>query len=243
MGKWLACDWPLPERVRAYYSERRGGVSQAPYDSFNLGDHVGDDPLSVAANRQQLCEGLAIDRILWLNQVHGHTCIEYENWQPGIAADAITARKPGQVCAVLTADCLPILLADEDGTQVAAVHGGWRSLAEDILARTVQQFDSNKLSAYLAPAISQAAFEVGAEVRETFMSISQEYGKAFKEGASGKFMADLYHIARTQLAMFGVNEVYGGERCTFSESDCFFSYRRDGVTGRQVSLLWIDFSE
>ncbi|MEC8444191.1 MAG: peptidoglycan editing factor PgeF [Pseudomonadota bacterium] len=234
-------DWPLPEGVHARFSGRRGGVSVAPYDSFNLGDHVGDDPAAVQANRQALLKGLpGAQQIQWLEQVHG-TAI-YEMPRFGVpAGDASFTLEPGCVCAVMTADCLPVLFASLDGTQVAAAHAGWRGLEAGILLRTLDTFDDpGQVTAYLAPAIGPTAFEVGPEVKAAFdHSFAGAPGACFQPGDGDRWWCDLYQLARFQLTQAGVHSVFGGDACTFTQRDEYFSYRRDGVTGRQASLIWI----
>lgn len=229
--------------VHAVFTRRSGGVSLPPFDSFNLGDHVGDSTDAVSSNRQLLAHKLGLKSIQWLSQVHGARVINDHDWQPGIEADAITTKTPGFACAVLTADCLPILLANHQGSQVAAIHGGWRSLAAGIIANTVACFDTNdSLSAYLGPAIGPKAFEVGPEVREQFVALNPLLVSAFTASQNpGHYYANIYQIATQELQSLGVHRVYGGTQCTLTQSNDFFSYRRERQTGRQASLLWIDF--
>jgi YfiH family protein len=239
----LAADWPAPPQVRAYTSLRHGGVSRAPYDSFNLGDHVGDDPGAVAANRARLRQALALPgEPRWLRQVHGTRVVEAAGASPDTEADASYTLERGVVCAVLTADCLPVLLCDRAGTRVAAAHAGWRGLAAGVLERSVAALGvpGNEVVAWLGPAIGPTAFEVGAEVRAAFVQVDPAGVDAFKPNARGRFDADIYALARTRLLAAGVAAIYGGGGCTHSDAQRFFSYRRDGVCGRMASLIWLD---
>jgi len=230
-------DWPLPDGVCAFYSGRRGGVSLPPYHSFNLGDHVGDQPDAVIANRAALLKALpGADRIQWLTQVHGIDIIKAP--AEGIPeADASVTAQAGVACAVMTADCLPVLFCNTEGTQVAAAHAGWRGLASGVLIETLAQFpDPSQVTAYLAPAIGPQAFEVGPDVCEAFANAPQE---CFQAGEGDRWYCDLFELARWQLRSAGIRAVYGGDICTFSDPQGYFSFRRDGTTGRQVSLIWI----
>jgi YfiH family protein len=233
-------DWPAPANVRALMTTRVGGVSGGPWASLNLGDHVGDDPAHVAANRV-LLRGALPGEPGWLRQVHGARVVETGG--DDIEADARFSRTPGQVCAVLTADCLPVLFCDHTGRVVAAAHAGWRGLAGGVLEATVAAMavPPDDILAWLGAAIGPYAFEVGDDVRAAFLAQHSETAAAFApQGAPGKWLADLYALARIRLARAGVTAVYGGGRCTFSEADAFFSYRRDGVTGRMAALVWLD---
>lgn len=235
-------DWPLPAGVRAASTTRLGGVSVGAYGGFNLGDHVGDDPHAVAANRVALARALALPSPPpWLTQVHGCTVAGPDD-PPGIAADARYADRPGVACAVLTADCLPLLLCSDDGRGVAAVHCGWRGLAAGIVGRAVACFAAAPaaLSAWLGPAIGPAAFEVGAEVREAFLSTDSGATDCFVASGGGRWLADLFGLARRALTAAGVQRVYGGGVCTVADPQRFYSYRRDGGTGRMASLVWRD---
>lgn len=231
-----------------------GGVSTGPWRSFNLADHVGDDPLAVAANRRMLQRALDLETPpLWLQQVHGIDVIFWDGarggkWSPPPCADASFSRTPGLACVVMTADCLPVLFCDPAGTTVAAAHAGWRGLAGGVLRATVAAMgvEPGNVLAWLGPAISQAAFEVGAEVAEVFAAngLSAAHrdcmAECFRPSANpGKFLADLYGLARAELRALGVRGIYGGDFCTFREKDRFYSYRRDGETGRMASLIWI----
>ena len=219
---------------------RTGGVSTGPYASLNLGDHVGDDPAAVAENRRRVREALALpSEPLWLEQVHGTAVARFgEAVRP--RADASVALAPGQVCAVMVADCLPVLLADRAGTCVAAAHAGWRGLAAGVLEATVAALpvDPAQLVAWLGPAIGPEAFEIGPEVREAFLAVDPEAADAFRPGTGDRWLADAYRLARQRLARAGVTDVHGGGLCTVSDPTRFFSYRRDGVTGRMAALIW-----
>ena len=236
---WLTPDWPAPAGVHACVTTRAGGVSLPPFDSLNLGDHVEDDPLAVAANRQVLVDALGC-RPAWLQQVHSADVVEADS-RCVPTADASWTATPGTACAVLTADCLPALFCDRAGTRVAAAHAGWRGLAGGVLENTVAALgiEPAELLVWLGPAIGPQSFEVGAEVREAFVAVHTEAQRAFVPSANaGKFMADLYALARIRLAASGVNAVYGGGLDTFSDPR-FFSYRRAARTGRFASLVWI----
>jgi polyphenol oxidase len=243
---FLGVDWPAPAAVRAVVSTRIGGCSAAPWDGLNLALHVGDDPDAVLRNRALIEAALELPASpQWLEQVHGRVVVDAASDGCVRTADAAYAQQPGVVCAVLTADCLPLLLCNRAGTEVAAVHCGWRGLAAGIIAAALQRFRSapEDLLAWFGPAISQEAFEVGAEVREIFLAdpaTRDAMECAFVTSpAQGKFQADLYQLARVQLAAAGVMAVYGGGLCTVGDAHRFYSWRRDGVTGRMASLVWI----
>lgn len=238
-GSLLLPDWPAPANVRACVTTRAGGVSQAPFDSLNLGDHVGDEPAAVAENRRRLA-GLYGIRPAWLRQVHSTRVVEADpSKQP--EADASWSATPGIACTAMTADCLPALFTDRTGTRVAAAHAGWRGLANGVLEATVASFGAppGDILVWLGPAIGPGAFEVGEEVRDAFTSRHREAASAFVPGAQpGKLMADIYALARLRLASVGVQAVYGGGLCTVSDSR-WFSYRRAARTGRFASLVWL----
>ena len=239
---WIVPDWPAAAHVRACTTTRKGGVSQAPYASMNLADHVGDDPLAVAQNRQRLQQRLELPgEPMWLQQVHGTTPVNAVESVAAPSADASWSQQAGVVCAVLTADCLPLLLCDQRGESIAAVHAGWRGLADGVIEQTVAAMpaQADELLAWLGPAIGPQAYTVGDEVRDVFLSHQDQAGLAFKDEADG-WKLDLYLLARQRLAVCGVTAVYGGDRCTLSEPEDFFSYRRDGQTGRMASLIWLE---
>jgi YfiH family protein len=231
-------DWPAPAKVRAFQTTRLGGISAAPFASLNLGDHVGDAPLVVARNRM-LLNTLLPSEPVWLEQVHGTVVANADLAGCRTVADASIARRG--VCVVMTADCLPVLLCDKAGTVVGAAHAGWKGLAAGVIEATVREMgvEPGELMVWLGPAISQKAFEVGAEVRDEFIQADPAAVAAFIPGQSGKYLADIYALARLRLSALGVTQIYGGDRCTYGEPEQFFSYRRDGVTGRQGSFIWL----
>ncbi|WP_300001978.1 purine nucleoside phosphorylase YfiH [uncultured Cedecea sp.] len=242
MTNLIIPQWPFPEGVAACSSTRRGGVSLPPYDSLNLGAHCGDNPEHVAENRRLFYAAGALPvQPTWLEQVHGTAVLKLED-EPYLSkrADASYSVTRGKVCAVMTADCLPVLFCNTAGTEVAAAHAGWRGLCAGVLEETVACFQDSpaNIIAWFGPAIGPAAFEVGPEVREAFIAQDKKAVSAFR--ASGeKYYADIYQLARQRLENIGVTQVYGGERCTWTESDDFFSYRREGVTGRMASFIWL----
>lgn len=257
-NQYFIPDWPAPKNVRSAISLRAGGVSKAPFNSNNLALHVEDNPAHVLANRQTLVTALNLPcDPLWLEQVHGTDIVYAPNIKgvpkaQGIpSADGSYTDTANTVCAVLTADCLPVLLCNQSGTHVAAAHAGWRGLCNGILRDSVATFaqHDDQIMAYLGPAIGPQRFEVGAEVLEAFLVKAQnvEHQQAIKaaflpSSAAGKHLADLYALARAELAACGVTAVYGGEYCTFSQSEQFYSYRRDRKTGRNASLIWLENS-
>jgi len=234
--------WPAPANVRAAVTTRHGGVSLPPYDSLNLGDHVGDAPAAVAENRRRLVEALRLPaEPHWLAQVHGTCALDAAMLGVGCEADAAHTALPGVVCAVLTADCLPVLLCDRNGTQVAAVHAGWRGLLNGVIEQCIAAMGGEgELLAWLGPAIGPHAFEVGEEVRAAFVDDAPAAVHAFVPSPGGRWLADIYTLARQRLHRAGVDAIYGGEHCTFSEPERFYSYRRDGRTGRMASLIWLE---
>lgn len=242
---WLLPEWPAPPQVSACTTTRRGGVSEGSYSSLNLAEHVGDDPKHVVENRRLLAHALRLPAMpLWLQQVHGNAVVDVTVARPGCEADANYARHAGTVCAVLTADCLPILLCDSDGTRVAAVHAGWRGLLNGIIENAVRTLNipGGKLLAWLGPAIGPLAFEVGDEVRAAFIAADPAAAAHFTPSPAGRWLADIYGLARQRLTRVRVDRVYGGHWCTVTDATRFYSYRRDGVTGRMASLIWLDNS-
>jgi len=239
----LTPTWPAPASVRAVISTRMGGVSQPPFNSLNLGDHVGDNLAAVAENRQRLEVAARLPAApIWLNQVHGTRVLDCALPLDSREADASITSRPGQVCVVMTADCLPILLCNQAGKRVAAVHAGWRGLADGVIEAALAGFDdpARQLLVWLGPAIGPDAFEVGAEVRERFLQDDPQAASAFRPGRPGRWVADIYRLARLRLERAGVGFVGGGDYCTVTDPKRFFSYRRDGVTGRMASLIWIE---
>ena len=247
-GSIIEACWPVPGRVRAVVSTRRGGYSAGPWESFNLGMHVGDDADAVRRNRELLCRMLGLPaQPQWLRQVHGTIVVDAKADGVLREGDAAYTDRQGSVCAVLTADCLPVVIADSEGTETAVAHCGWRGLAAGVLDATVARFRSpaSELQAWLGPAIGPAAFEVGAEVRAAFLQTTAAclaraaIEAAFLPARGGKYHADLYALARLILETKGVRRISGGGRCTFGEKESFFSYRRDGLAGRMATLAWI----
>jgi len=239
----IRADWPAPRGVHAWVTTRDGGVSRGPYASLNLADHVGDDPIAVTRNREILARALALPaEPVWLEQVHGCAVADVRESGRGCRADAAVGRGPGQVCVVLTADCLPILLCDRSGTRVAAVHAGWRGLADGVLEASLAMLGrpGGDVMAWLGPAIGPDAFEVGDEVRMRFLADDPAAAGCFRPRGGGRWLADLFGLARRRLAAQGVCAVYGGGQCTVSDPRRFYSYRRDGMTGRMASLIWCD---
>ena len=242
---WVEPQWPAASNVRAISTIRNGGVSQSPWTSLNLGDHVNDDPRHVAENRRRLkhLAGLPHEP-QWLTQVHGCAISDIAGSRPAqpYEADAAYSNRPGSVCAVLTADCLPVLFVDLNGGEVAAAHAGWRGLSGGVLEQTVGRFTAapETLLAWLGPAIGPVSFEIGADVREVFLEWSGDCEAAFAEHGEGHWLADIYQLARLRLRKAGVTAIYGGDYCTYSDAERFYSYRRDGETGRMATLIWLD---
>lgn len=234
-------DWPAPSNVKAVQTTRAGGISSPPYDSLNLGDHVGDAPMAVARNRMLLNDLLPSEPV-WLQQVHGTVVANADMTSCLPQADACIARQRAAVCVVMTADCLPILLCDMQGSVVGVAHAGWKGLVAGVIEATIQAMEAapENIMAWLGPAISQDAFEVGDEVRAAFLAIQPQAASAFVPGANGKWFADLYALARLRLNALGIDRIYGGGSCTYRDRDRYFSYRRDGVTGRMGTFIWLD---
>jgi len=236
-------DWPAPANVKAVTTTRAGGVSEPPFDRFNLADHVGDELDAVRQNRAALQQSLQLPAApAWLNQVHGDAVVDVTQCGERPFADAGFSTRAGSVCAVLTADCLPVLLCDKEGRCVAAAHAGWRGLAGGVLESSIKALDTDpgQLMVWLGPAIGPLAFEVGDEVRQTFVDRHPQAARAFNSTTGGCWLADLYRLARICLQAVGVDAIYGGGRCTFTDREHFYSYRRDGTTGRMASLIWLD---
>jgi YfiH family protein len=238
---WIVPDWPAPPHVRAVVTTRAGGASHGPYASFNLGTHVGDDPSAVARNREFLRSHLPADPH-WLRQQHGVKVAELESACAFAQADGAVAGTRHLVCAVLTADCLPVLLAARNGAVVGIAHAGWRGLAAGVIEAVIARMNAraSEIIAWLGPGIGPRAFEVGPDVYREFVSRAPEAAAAFAPSTEGKFLADLETLARQRLAAAGVGQVFGGGFCTFSDAGRFYSYRRERTTGRIASLIWID---
>lgn len=238
-------DWPAPRNVRALSTTRRGGVSCGPWESLNLGPNCGDDPAHVAENRARLAHWVPAEP-LWMDQVHGARVLEAPAAGPGPErADAAVTSTPGQVLAIMTADCLPVLLCDDQGRRIGAAHAGWRGVAGGVIEATVERMETSpeRLLAWLGPAISGAVYEVGEDVREAFATsttLARKTTDAAFTPHGERWLLDVAGAARIILESLGVGRVYGGGFCTYRESDRFFSHRRDGVTGRMASLIWIE---
>jgi hypothetical protein len=246
----IPANWPAPSHIHAIVTTRQGGVSGAPWHSLNLGQHVGDNPNAVQTNRARLQAALQAiapaETPQWLNQVHGITVAEAEadaakrpHWIPD--ADAVTTTQKNLPCVVMTADCLPVFFCDKKGSRVAVAHAGWRGLCDGVLEATLKKFDDpSQVIVWMGPAIGATAFEVGGEVRDAFMHHHTAAEACFKPHASShKYLADIYALARLRLNSAGITAIYGGDFCTVTEHDRFFSYRRDGQTGRMASVIWI----
>ena len=239
---WIVPDWPVAGRVRVLSTLRAGGVSEGPYASLNVAAHVGDRPQAVAANRVLLREAAHLPaEPLWLEQVHGTDVIRHPGESLVVRADASVAFEPGRVCAVMTADCLPVVLTDPGGTRVGVAHAGWRGLLDGVVEATIAALGTSpaELRAWLGPAIGPEAFEVGGEVRTAFADRNPAAAGYFRPNQRNRYQADLYGLARLALAAAGVSSVHGGGWCTHRESERFFSFRRDGVTGRMATLAWL----
>ena len=248
MSDFIVPNWPAPANVHALQTKRNAGYSaigfsKAPFSSLNFGSHVNDNPMHVVQNRQLLSQFLPSEPV-WLNQVHGIEVVDAANTSCAPDGDASFTTQKNVVCVTMTADCLPVLLCDEEGTTVAAVHAGWRSLCDGVIEAAVAKMgvDSSELMAWLGPAIGPNAFEVGAEVRAQFIAKDVQAETAFKAHGD-KYLGNLYQIATQRLSTLGIKQIYGGghgnDWCTFTDKENFFSFRRDGVTGRMATLIWL----
>jgi len=239
-------DWPAPKRVKTRVTTRYGGVSQPPWDSLNLALHVSDNPEAVKQNRQIIRYHLPAEPC-WLNQQHtSDSVLLTAEYTRTLTADAAFSNRPNQICTVMTADCLPLLVCSHDGKWVAAIHAGWKGLASAIIQKTIEKlliysrYQAEDYMVWMGPAISQSAFEVGAEVRQIFLAQSAQHDPAFiRADRDGKYLADIYQLAENILQQCGINAIYQDDFCTYRDSDRFFSYRRDGTTGRMASMIWI----
>ena len=242
MTKLIVPEWAIPEGVAACSSTRVGGVSEGAWNSLNLGAHCGDNPEHVNENRQRVfAAGNFPSDPVWLEQVHGKEVLKLTGGSyASKRADASYSNTPGTVCAVMTADCLPVLFCNRAGTEVAAAHAGWRGLCEGVLEETVACFADRpeNITAWLGPAIGPRAFEVGPEVREAFIAKDAQAASAFHTTGE-KYLADIYQLARQRLMNVGITQIAGGDRCTVTEKDDFFSWRRDKTTGRMASFIWL----
>lgn len=238
--------WNVPSHIHALSTTRAGGFSQAPFSSLNLGNHVGDDPQAVMQNRTLLQKIAKLPQApVYLNQIHSTKVVRLPLSEDcDLDADAVYTDQANQVCLVMTADCLPVLFCSQDGSEIAAAHAGWKGLCNGMLEATVAEFKcpTDEINVWLAPAISQAAFQVGEEVVAQFCAIDSQAQEAFipDPKASGKFLGNLYQIAHQRLAKLGIRNIAGGEYCTYSDSVNFFSYRREKQTGRMATLIWRD---
>ncbi|WP_226704096.1 peptidoglycan editing factor PgeF [Microbulbifer elongatus] len=248
---YLKPDWPVPANVRAFVTLRQGGHSEGVYQGFNLADHVGDTPEAVTANREQMKQELNLPSDpQWLEQIHSDKAVQAHSDGKVRTADASFSTEKGVVCAVLTADCLPLLVCNRGGSEVAAIHAGWRGLTGGVIRETIRAMSSapEDLSVWLGPAIGPQAFECGVDVLEAAFesAMSESHAEAITKcfvphtSKPLHFLADIYALGRAELAELGVTQVFGGDRCTVTEEAKFFSYRRDGDTGRMASLIWIE---
>ncbi|MBU1438354.1 MAG: peptidoglycan editing factor PgeF [Gammaproteobacteria bacterium] len=239
---WLQPDWPAPASVSALSTTRQGGFSTGVFASLNLGSHVGDDAILVEKNRDLLQQQAAMPGApAWLNQVHGCDVLDLAKWQGDVvSADAAVSNEAGKVCLVMTADCLPVLFCNVQGTKVAAAHAGWRGLCDGVLEQTLAHFDNPAdVMVWFGPAIGPGQFEVGAEVRAAFLAKNAIANQAFVPQGTSKYLANIYLLARQRLMAAGVSRFYGGDYCTVTSPELFFSYRRDGQTGRMASCIWL----
>jgi YfiH family protein len=236
---WLIPNWNAPSNVHAVMTLRTGGVSAGVYDSFNLATHVGDDFAAVQANRQRLQQALQLPaEPVWLEQIHSDIVIDAGQSTTLQQADASFTDQAGVVCAVMTADCLPVLICTKDGQKIAAIHAGWKGLLAGIISNTLAELGSTEVVVWLGAAIGVRCFEVGEEVRAAFVLKSADFAAGFVESSPNKYLADIYQLARIELAAKGVHAVYGGEFCTYTDNKRFYSYRRDTQTGRMATLIW-----
>ncbi len=248
---FITPNWPAPANVHSLQTTRHGGVSVGPYTGLNLGSHVQDNPLHVAQNRQLLSQFVPSEPV-WMNQIHGINVVDAANADCVPDADASFTTRHNVVCASMTADCLPILLCDTAGSVVASVHAGWRSLCDGVIKATVAKIlastsvNAEHLMAWLGPAIGPQAFEVGDEVRAQFIAKDAQAECAFQSQDSDKWLADIYTIATQRLNHLGISQIYGGQQeqfCTVTDSARFFSFRRDNLTGRMATLIWLTASK
>ncbi len=243
MIDFVQADWPSPARIRAVQTQRGGGVSRGIYQSLNLGDHVGDDPAAVAANRLRVQTDLRLPGApTWLKQVHGTRVLRLPANSADLSADAVWTDQPGVACAVMTADCLPVLFCADDGSAVAAAHAGWRGLADGVLEATVAALPvpASRLLAWFGAAIGPDAFEVGPEVRAYYIDTDAEAAAYFQPGRGDRWHADIFGLARMRLQRLGLRSIHGRHVCTVSDAAAWFSHRRDGACGRMAALIWID---
>ncbi len=242
MNDWIIPDWPAPENVRAITTTRNGGFSHAPYDSMNISTYVGDDPNAVQKNREYLQSTLNTpSKLHWLEQVHGTLAVNAAHITETVKADACYSNEKNIVCTIQTADCLPVLLCDKAGTMIAAIHAGWRGLADGIIEETINTMNcpGHELIAWLGPAIGPKAFESGDDVRNAFIAHDEQAKTAFTQQPNGLWLADIYQLARQRLTTQNVTACYGGNFCTYHDKKRFYSFRRDQTTGRMATLIWL----
>lgn len=239
---WIKPEWPVTKNIHAAVTLRKGGFSCNAFSSLNLASHVNDKPISVQKNRKLISQMLNLPtEPIWLEQVHGNRVIKAKQTQQPIQADASYSDEAGIVCAILTADCLPVLLASTNGTKIAAIHAGWKGLLAGIISNTIHAIGSAQVIAWLGPAIGANCFEVGHEVKDAFISKSKIFSPAFcKKKDDTKYLANIYQLAMIELSSMGVTKMYGGNYCTVTDKENFYSFRRDGETGRMATLIWRD---
>lgn len=238
-------NWSVPKNIHAFTTTREGGVSLEPYFSFNLGDHVGDNKSAVKTNRTLLVEKFGLPQTpIFLTQTHSTRVLQLPYSGQNLEADAVYTNVPHQVCAVMTADCLPVLFTTASGNEVAAAHAGWRGLCNGVLEETVKYFQAKPedIIAWFGPAIGPTAFQVGIDVVKQFVAVDEKAKLAFQPDAieESKYLGNLYQIATQRLNNLGIRQIYGGNHCTFNEKELFFSYRRDNQTGRMASVIWFE---
>lgn len=240
---WLQADWPAPDFIKAGTTLRHGGVSSGVYSSFNLASHVDDELAAVEQNRSALVQKLNMHNApQWLEQTHSTKAVLLPHEEITPKADASYTLSENIVCAVMTADCLPLLITDKEGSCVAAIHAGWRGLCDGIIEETIKKLPvkADTLLVWLGPAIGANVYEVGKEVYDAFSQVDSDAKQAFTATSEGHWLFNIYYLAKLRLNKIGVKDIYGGDHCTLSEDKNFFSYRRDNITGRMASLIWID---
>lgn len=238
---WIKPDWPVKANIHAAVTLRAGGFSQGAFKSLNSALHVNDDSEHVLKNREKIVQMLNLPSTpIWLEQVHSDRVITIDQTTTLQQADASYTDQPSVVGVVMTADCLPVLLASHDGIEIAVIHAGWRGLLSGVITNTLAKFNSDNVIAWLGPAIGPDCFEVGEEVKNAFETESASFSAAFKQKNQAKYLADIYQLATVELAKLGVTQVYGGGFCTVTDKQRFYSYRRDGETGRMATLIWRD---
>lgn len=240
--EYIFPDWPAPNNIACVTTTRAGGYSTNTYNSLNLGLHVEDHEADVNKNRSLIKDDLQLPaEPIWLNQIHGTKVLNVSGECPkNVTADAAYTNEIGVVCAVLTADCLPVLFCDQAGENIAVAHAGWRGLLNGVLENTIHALpvENNKIMCWLGPAIGPNKFEVGEEVVKEFVEKDARHKNAFQVQSNLKYLADIYQLAENILGFTGVQEMYGGKYCTYTEEEKFYSYRRDGQTGRMATLIW-----